>query len=268
VTRPHEQASRLSDALVAEGARTVEVPTIRIEPPTSWEPIDAAITAADYDWVVFTSANGVRFFFERLSAVGANARWFEGARTAAIGPQTAETLRSRGVHVDLVPDEFVAEALVACLADAAPLAGRRVLLPRADVARDALSSGLREAGAEVDTVVAYRTTTATIAPELIEQLDRGEIEIATFTSSSTVRALVGVLGGRVDLIRGMTIACIGPITARTAEELGLCPRVIARTYTIPGLVSALRDHFAMGAGAGEHPYPVPEGDGTSRGGKL
>ncbi|MBM2810454.1 MAG: Uroporphyrinogen-III synthase [Chloroflexi bacterium] len=244
VTRPHEQAARLSDALIAEGASPIEVPAIRIAAPVSWAPLDSAIQRGSYDWVVFTSANAVRFFFERLSAAGTDEGWFHGGRVAAIGPQTAETLRVRGVPVDLVPDEFVAEALVACLADAEPLSGRRVLLPRADIARDALVRGLQNEGADVEAVVAYRTEAADAPPLLLDQLARGQIEIATFTSSSTVRALMGIVGGRADLLQRVVVACIGPITAGTAHQVGLDPRIVANTYTIPGLISAMRDYFS------------------------
>src|SRR5207244_8711926 len=124
------------------GAEPIELPAISIEPPVSYEAMDAAIGRRDYAWVVFTSANGVRFFHDRLLALGEHADWMRGSRVAAIGPETARALAAIGLTADLVPDEYVAEALVACLADAAPLQGQRVLLPRADIARDALSSGL------------------------------------------------------------------------------------------------------------------------------
>jgi uroporphyrinogen III methyltransferase/synthase len=245
VTRPDGQADRLTQALLAEGAQAVAIPVIRIEPPASWDTVDAAIRRSGYDWVVFTSANGVRFFAERLRAAGHDTRWFDGTRTAAIGPETARTLRKEGVEADLVPDEYVAEALVACLADAGPLAGRRVLLPRADIARDALRAGLAAQGAEVESVVAYRTLPAAAPADLVDRLRSGSIDVVTFTSSSTVRALLATLGRDSDALQETTIACIGPVTAKTAQEAGLRTHVVASTYTVAGLVGALREYFGM-----------------------
>ena len=244
VTRPQGQARRLVDALHAEGAIAIEVPAIRIEPPTSWETVDATIRASRYDWVVFTSANGVRFFLDRLNDLGVGLAWLTGAKVAAIGPETARSLHERGVATDLVPDEYVAEALVASIADAAPLAGQRILLPRADIARDALEVGLTEAGALVDKIVAYRTVLAAAPQGLLSQLEAGEIDAVTFTSSSTVRALAGMLDDVSARLSTVTIACIGPITAATAREHGLRPSVVATTYTVDGLVAGLRAFYA------------------------
>ena len=242
VTRPAGQAARLVEALRAEGATTAELPVIAIEPPSSYEAMDEAIRRRDYDWVVFTSANGVRFFYDRLVALGESESWFATSRVAAIGPETAHSLTTVGVMPDLVPDEFVAEALVACLADAAPLHGRRVLLPRADIARDALAAGLAAAGASVHSVVAYRTVAASASLEIEQQLEAGAIDAVSFTSSSTVRAFLAMLPSR-QLLSGVTLACIGPITARTLEEAGLQPTVVAETYTVSGLVRALSDYY-------------------------
>lgn len=243
VTRPQGQARRLVDKLIAEGAIPVEVPVIQIKPPDSWAPLDAAIAAGRYDWVVFTSANGVHLFLERLAVNGLDANWFAGARVAAIGPETARVLRGGGVATHLVPDDYVAEALIASIADAGPLAGRRILLPRADIAREALAVGLTQAGAIVETVVAYRTVPAEAPPDLLKRLESGEIDAVTLTSSSTVRALAGMLGSSTGLLRRLTVACIGPITAATATELGLNPSIVARTYTVNGLVAALRSFY-------------------------
>jgi len=244
VTRPAGQAPRLLDALRAEGAEAIEVPVIAIEPPPSYEEMDAAIRRRGYAWVVFTSANGVRFFHDRLKALGESAGWFSGTRVAAIGPETARALQAIGLAADLVPDEYVAEALVACLADSAPLRGQRVLLPRADIARDALSAGLINEGALVDTVVAYRTVAAPASADVTRQIESGFVDAVTFTSSSTVRAFLQMLGGATDVLRGITLACIGPITAQTLRDAGLEPSVVAQTYTVSGLVEALRDYYA------------------------
>jgi uroporphyrinogen III methyltransferase/synthase len=244
ITRPRAQAERLARALAAEGAETILAPTIEIAPPFSWDEMDRAIAMGGYGWVVFTSANGVRYFWDRLEAAGHNARWFAGSRVAAIGPETARLLTSHGVRPDLVPEEFVAEALIACLADAGSLDGQRVLLPRADIAREALITGLRAEGALVDQVVAYRTTSATPPPGLIDRLRSGGIDVVTFTSSSTVRGLLEILGAQADALESAVIACIGPITAATARETGLEPRVVADVYTADGLVEALKRYYA------------------------
>jgi uroporphyrinogen III methyltransferase/synthase len=161
---------------------------------------------------------------------------------AAIGPETARALEARGTTADLVPDEYVAEALVASLADAGSLRGQRVLLPRADIARDALATGLAGEGAIVEAVVAYRTVAAPASPEIERQLRAGDIDAVTFTSSSTVRAFLGMLSS-TEVLGGITVACIGPITARTLSDMGLEATVVAQTYTVPGLVEALRGHY-------------------------
>jgi len=249
VTRPRGQTGRIAAAFVAEGAEVIEAPAIRIEPPESWEEMDRAIAAGGYDWVVFTSVNGIRFFSERLAVAGQGPEWFRFSRVAAIGPETARLLTESGVHPNLVPDEFVAEALIACLADAQPLQGRRVLLPRADIARAALEVGLRAQGAIVDQVVAYRTVHAEPPPGLIEQLRSGRIDAVTFTSSSTVRGLLDMLGPDLDAIERATIACIGPITAATAREAGIEPDVVADVYTAAGLVDALKAFYSRPARA-------------------
>ena len=217
--------------------------------------MDAAIGRRDYAWVVFTSANGVRFFHDRLVALGESSEWMRGSRVAAIGPETARALAAIGITADLVPDEYVAEALVACLADAAPLQGQRVLLPRADIARDALSSGLLREGAVVDSVVAYRTVPAPSSPEIEAQLRAGAIDAVTFTSSSTVRAFLATLSSS-EALSGVALVCIGPITAETLRTAGLEPSVVAQTYTISGLVEALSNYYRAG--------PAPRKQTTER----
>jgi uroporphyrinogen-III synthase len=162
---------------------------------------------------------------------------------AAIGPETARVLESNGVRPDLVPDEFVAEALIACLADAEPLSGRRVLLPRADIARAALGVGLQDAGAIVDQVIAYRTSSAAPPDGLVDRLNAGGVDAVTFTSSSTVRGVLEMLGPAAGALAGTVIACIGPITAATARESGLRVDVVADVYTAEGLVEALAAYY-------------------------
>jgi uroporphyrinogen III methyltransferase/synthase len=240
VTRTREQASELSARLRALGAEAVELPTIHIELPEDWTPLDGAIaTLSRYDWIVFTSVNGVRFFWKRLAWAGLDARALHGLDLAAIGPATAAELAAHGLQADYVPDEYVAEAVAAGLDD---VHDRRILLPRADIARPALAELLRAGGADVDEVTAYRTLQARAEPEALRDLLAG-ISLATFTSSSTVRNLAAMLrDAGLDLgqvLEHVAVACIGPITAQTARELGLRVHAVARAYTIDGLIDAI-----------------------------
>jgi len=243
VTRPTTAASRLSNALRDEGAHVIELPTIQIEPPLDWSPVDAAIAAGHYDWVVFSSSNGVDLFLDRLQALGRDPAWFDSVRVAAIGPETAARLRAGGITPTLVPDEYVAEALVAEISSFDPLTNRRVLLPSAEIARDTLANGLAAEGASVDRVTIYRTVQPDPSPEILAQLRGGNIQVVTFTSASTVNNLVAMLGGDAGVLQGLDIACIGPITADAAREHGLQPTIVATTYTIPGLVTAIRGYY-------------------------
>lgn len=252
VTRPQPGASVLSVQLRALGAVPVELPTIRFAPPRDPEPLDRALERLrhrKYRRVIFTSANGVRFVWRRLAELGASeaaARaLFQGAKLAAIGPATAGALERRGLHVDHVPDEYVAEAIAEGLGE---VAGERILLPRAEVAREALARILERKGAQVDQVPAYRTLPAEVAPAELERIEamlrEGRIDAVTFTSSSTVRHFVGLWKGEVAPLLGeATVACIGPITAGTARELGLPVHVVAEAHTTKGLIRALIERF-------------------------
>lgn len=241
VTRSREQASALSALLAEQGAEPVEVPVLEIIPPDSYEGLDGAIRRLDsYDWVVFTSANGVRIFLRRLAALGLDVRALGRARLAAIGPATADELERCCLRVDLVPEEYVAEAVAAALV-ASGVDGLRVLLPRAEMARETLAEELEKAGATVDKVVCYRTVPALRRlAGLREELREGEIDVVTFASSSTVRFLVEGLGDDAAvLLSNAKVACIGPITADTARDLGIRVDIVASDHTIPGLVEAL-----------------------------
>lgn len=244
VTRPREKAAQTAAQLRELGAEPIIFPTIAIRSPESWKPLDAALEGLpSYDWVIFTSTNGVRFFWQRLREIGRDARALAGTRLAAIGPVTAQELAKRGLQADLIPDEYVAEALLDYVG---PVDGNRILLPRADIARPLLTDGLRAAGAEVNEVTAYRTVPA--ASEDVDQIRRmlttGEIDILTFTSSSTVSNFVLSLEPLPELSQGTTVACIGPITAQTAEESGLPVHVSAREHTVEGLLNALVEYVA------------------------
>jgi uroporphyrinogen III methyltransferase/synthase len=245
VTRTRQQASVLSARLRELGAEAVELPTIRIAPADDWVPLDGALgQLSSFDWIVFTSVNGVQFFWERLTNAGMDARALHGVKIAAIGPATAGELATRGLRPDYVPQEYVAEAVAAGLEE---IQGQRVLLPRADIARPALAELLREAGADVLEVTAYRTLQPESQAGDLRDLLEG-ITAATFTSSSTVRNLATMAqDAGLDLsaaLRGAVVACIGPITAQTARELGLAVDVVATEYTIDGLVEALVQHSA------------------------
>ncbi|ROQ93582.1 uroporphyrinogen-III C-methyltransferase [Desulfosoma caldarium] len=245
VTRAREQASDFRKALEALGARCVEFPTIAIVPPKSWDPLDAALASLDqYDWVVFTSVNGVKFFMERLWASGRDVRALAGRRLAAIGPKTAESLEQRGLRLDVVPKEYRAESLLEALGETA-VRGQRFLLPRAAQARDVLPQTLRRWGAQVEVVPAYETVPAADGVnELKAMLARGDIHVVTFTASSTVTFFVQAVGAphAAELLKKTAVACIGPITADTARSFGIEPTVVAQEYTIPGLVHAMVSH--------------------------
>ncbi len=247
LTRAQEQAQEFSQLLAAYGAEPVEVPTIQIVPPASWQAIDQAIARLHtYQWVIFTSINGVTPFMERLRGAGKDARALGSLRVCAIGPRTAHEVERYGIRPDVVPAEYQAEGLIDSLAQCG-MSGARVLIPRAEVARELLPEQLREMGATVDVVTGYRTIAPTKdTAAFVQQLREGQIAVVTFTSSSTVRNFVELVGGR-DIAQKLTaqtvIACIGPITARTAEECGLTVGILPKENTIPALADAIARHF-------------------------
>jgi uroporphyrinogen III methyltransferase / synthase len=236
VTRPREQSGAFAESLREAGARVYEVPVIELLPPEDCSPVDAAIARlSDYDWVVFTSANGVRRFCDRVW-VSADARAFARARLCAIGPETARALGQYGLRADMVPDEYVAEAVARALL---PYEPRCVLIPRARVARDVLPAALQRGGARVDVVEVYRTE----APAGVEEaLQRAlpDVHVVTFTSSSTVANFVRLAGAPPPHAK---VACIGPVTSQTARDHGLSVDISATDYTAEGLLQALVEHY-------------------------
>ena len=241
VTRARAQASKLTQKLEALGARCLEVPAIRLqEPSDGYRAADAAIAhLADYAWVVFTSANGVEHFFARMEAAGKDSRVLAGAKIAAIGSATANTLKAYGIHADLVPREFRAEGVVAALQGKFSPEDR-ILLPRAQEAREILPESLRKEGAAVDVVPVYETVMAEENGEALRsKLEAGEIDLVTFTSSSTVTNLIKLLGEGAPL-KHVKTAAIGPITAETCRNEGIEPDIVAEEYTIDGLVEAIK----------------------------
>jgi uroporphyrinogen III methyltransferase / synthase len=247
VTRAREQASEFLSALCEMGAECLEFPTIKVVPPESWEDLDRSIREVEtFHWLVFTSVNGVKYFLDRLEILGGDVRDLKGVKIAAIGPATAEAVMSKGIRIDLVPAEYRAEAVVEAFKKE-DIEGRRILLPRAREAREVLPQELENLGAVVDVVEAYRT----VKPEedrenIMDMLRQGAIHMVTFTSSSTVGNFVDMFHGAplLDWMEEVAVACIGPVTAKRAEENGLKVRLVAREYTIPSFTKAIVDYFS------------------------
>jgi hydroxymethylbilane synthase len=243
VTRAGEQAAGLYQRLVELGADPILAPTIRIAPVEDGSKVDAVLTAfVRYQWVVFTSVNGVEVFWQILLAKGLDSSIFAGVKTAAVGTATARALTDRGVAPDFVPAKFVGEEIAKGLDD---VSGKRVCLLRADNAGKALVEILQSRGADVEDVAIYRTLPDNLEPAVLEELKRG-VDIVTVTSGSTVRAFVSAMKTDDDTARAlpkMRFACIGPVTADAARELGLDVVVVAETHTTDGLADALIAHF-------------------------
>lgn len=245
VTRPRAQAGSMIHRLNELGAEALLLPTVRIEPPDDWTPVDRAIRRLDEtDWLVFTSANGVRFFLGRLLETG-DLRRLGAVRLAAIGPGTAAALADFHLRPDLMPDRYVAEALAEALA---PLvAGKRVLLARADRGREVLQEILTSAGARVERLTAYRNVDETHGdPDVLDRIRRGEVDWVTLTSSAIARALTKLLEDRARqrLGRDIKLASISPVTSAAARELGWEVTVEARSYTPDGVIDAIIEHVA------------------------
>ncbi|MBI1730274.1 uroporphyrinogen-III synthase [Candidatus Acetothermia bacterium] len=246
VTRPEGNTEALAESLRALGAEAIELPTIRFAPPESYALVDEALkrlSRHEYQWCIFTSVNGVQFLWSRLSGLKyTNAIW-QDVNLAAIGPATAEAICSKGRDVHVVPEVFVAEEIAKGLGG---VNGLRILLPRADIARKALPKILRESGAIVDEVAVYRTLPVQIEKDRLAQIrkmfEKNEIDVITFTSSSTVNSFIKLMtsaGLIKSQIQSAKMACIGPITEKTARELGLHVSIVAREHTIPGLIAKL-----------------------------
>ena len=236
ITRPRHQAQDLADRLCALGAEVMYQPAIEIGPPADWGPVDRALERlGEYAWVVFSSANGVAYFLDRLMGRGGDVRRLAGVKLAAIGPGTAEALAHYHLRADLVPDEFRAESLAAALVPHA--AGQRCLLIRASRGREVLAEQLAAAGAHVEQVVAYRSTDVSEAsPEVSRALGDGRLNWITVTSSAIASALVRLFG---DDLRRARLASISPVTSETLRRLGFPPAAEANPYTMEGLAAAI-----------------------------
>ena len=261
ITRARNQSSEFATRLRDLGAEVIEFPTIEIVPPLSWERLDLAIDQLkSYDWIIFTSANGVNFFFERLRERRKDCYLPSSLKVCAIGPATAYQIRDRGIQVDYTPKEFIAEAILEGFKQMA-VKGRRILLARAKEARDVLPQGLRKMGAEVDVVETYQTMKPKGGSRRLKKLLRdGGIDVITFTSSSTVNHFAELLKKEEleKLLDGIAIACIGPITARTATGWGMRVRIRPKEYTIPALTQAIVEYFAK-RNLSSHPSSLPRG---------
>lgn len=253
VTRAAAQADEFVSELEHYGARVIVCPTIQIRELDSYERLDEAIEHLyGYDWLIFTSVNGVDHFFRRIETTGHDPRELDELKVCAIGEATADKLRELHVHVDVIPEEFKAEGVFAALSRFVggkdSLHGLNVLIPRASVARDYLPKTLEEAGARVDVVPAYRTS-------LPENVDRGRIaamlsggaDCIAFTSSSTVRNLAQLFDtdDLSEVLAGVTIACIGDITSKTVTQHGLQVAIQPSQFTIPSLARAIAEHFTQ-----------------------
>ncbi|HEX2055856.1 MAG TPA: uroporphyrinogen-III synthase, partial [Nitrospiraceae bacterium] len=248
VTRAKGQAAEFADLVAAFGGEPICCPMIRIVPPETWDPVDEAIRRMrQYQWLIFTSLNGVGPFMERLRFQGCDARLLAGIRLCCIGPRTARELAWYGLQADLIPTEYQAEGIIEALTGQ-ELHRKRILIARAQVAREILPDQLRAAGATVDVVLVYRSVRPDVEVDrLLELFTGGGIDMITFTSSSTVTNFVELLGGSESARKAVgatPVACIGPITAATAQEHGLEAHVLPAENTVPALAEAIVRHFA------------------------
>lgn len=248
VTRTREQASELRSRLEEEGAEVIELPTLEIVDGASPQLLHRVVDAladGEYAWVIFTSGNAVRRFFQAVTEAGRDSRAFGDCSVAVVGPGTAEALSSFGIRPDAMPQRYEGTELAALLR-AHDLARRRVLVPRAEAARPELVQSLRAQGAEVEEIPLYSSQVPRHPDaRVLERIRAGEIDVLTFASSSAVRNLAKMLGDDLSALSSATVACIGPVTAQTAERCGLHVEIVATDATISGLVDALREHWSQ-----------------------
>lgn len=251
VGRARHQASALSLRLCELGADVIEIPFIEIRKPRTYQPLDTALrNLKQYEWLILTSVNGVDAFWERLQKLNFTNTQLRHLKVAAIGPATKMAIQKRGLNVDVVPERYVAEAVVDELRTL--VKGKRVLLARAKVARDVIPEELRKLGAQVDVVESYETVIPEASSKQLNELIRTPAlrpHLITFTSSSTVKNFVALLQSATETIapeikntlRGIKFASIGPVTSATLRELGFPVDFEAKEYDIPGLVKAIQD---------------------------
>lgn len=254
MTRAAEQAGAFAALLQQHGAEVIECPTIELVPPESWDEIDAAAAAlSDVDWLILTSVNGVRFFFNRLQALGlAVPQVPQGYKVCAVGPKTAEALAAFGVSPDLVPQQFTGEGVVNAF-EGVDLHGKKVLFPKADGARDLIPQELERRGATVHAPVVYRNVIPLTVPDAARNaLERRELDAVVFSSPSTAHNLAALVGGAALLrqqLECVAVASIGPITSQACRELGLVVAVEPEQATLDALVVELERFFVKKAGS-------------------
>jgi uroporphyrinogen III methyltransferase/synthase len=244
ITRAIEQAEEFSALLGNYGAQVIPYPTIEIAPPEDWQPLDKSIEKINsYDWVIFTSVNGVKFFIQRLKDKRVTVAVLAKKKICAIGPRTQKELEKMGLTVHFRPSEYRAEGIAEGL-KVQGIQGKKILLPRAREARRVLPEALREAGALVDEVEVYRTVKPAKGKKSLAAILKRGIDMVVFTSSSTVRNFMELLSDKTAL-NGVKVAVIGPITAETAKNYGLEPHIAPQEYTIPALVETIVEHFSQ-----------------------
>jgi uroporphyrinogen III methyltransferase/synthase len=247
ITRPEEQAEEFAALLREEGARVVSFPTIRIVPPEDYGDLDRAIHDIDtYQWIVFTSVNGVKYFFERFRKLRHDIRDLKGIQICAIGPATRDCVEEYHIRVDLVPEAYVSHAVVEAFRSM-DIAGANVLLPRAEIAGNIIPDGLTGLGAQVDVATAYRTVSSGEDGGFVKKLmDSGKIDVIAFTSPSTVINFKDIIGKETIIPNHIKIACIGPVTEDACRRAGLGVDIVRGPYSIPGLVDAIKEYFRRG----------------------
>ncbi len=246
ITRAEEQSEELSVKLRDLGAEVISLPMIKIVPPVDYGPLDSAIKRLSrYNWLIFTSANGVRFFFARLRENGKDIRDLKGVKVMAIGPRTKAEVEKYNISVDAMPEEFIAESVVKLFGK--NLKNKKILLPRAKVARDIIPVELKKRGARVDVVTVYETVLPDTdkREKMLQILKEEKIDLIVFTSSSTVKNFVLIVGADnlQELLSERKVACIGPVTEKTAREHGINVHIVPQVYTMDGLVDAITEHF-------------------------
>jgi uroporphyrinogen III methyltransferase / synthase len=251
VTRQRDQAQELVDQLGAAGAEAIVAPMIHIAPPDDYAPLDDACTrVAEFDWIVFASANAVEAFLDRLLTGSRDLRALRAAKICVVGQATAERLSHYGLKPDLIPAEFRAEAVVPAIAQEGGVENLKILLPRADIGREVIAEDLRKHGADVTEVVSYKTVAPEPSrdsdPDIYRMLLDRQIDVVTFASPSAVRNFVKLLGDEpaADLLQTTVVACIGPVTAEAATQCGIKTQILPQTYTVPALVKAIVEYFA------------------------
>jgi uroporphyrinogen III methyltransferase/synthase len=247
VTRPEDQAADFIRALSELGAQCLLFPTIKIIPPATWKGLDRAIEGLSrYDWILFTSVNGVKYFLERLLVASKDVRHLKGIKIGVIGPKTTAALMDRGISPDIIPDKYWAEGIVEVL-ERYPIEGKRILLPRPAIARDYIPKKLESLGAIVDVVEAYQTVKPEYSKDQLGELfNNGTIDMITFTSPSTVTNFLDLFEGTsiYKELSKVEVACIGPITAQKATEIGLKVNIVPDEYTVNALTRAIVEFYA------------------------